>query len=99
MSWALVLALGAGAYVCKVLGLVVVGGRTLPGVVRRCLALVPAALLAALIVTNTCAAGRDLVVDARAAGVVAAAVATWRKAPVVVVIGVGALVTALVRQL
>ena len=48
MTWTLVLLLGAGAYACKVIGLVVIGSRHLPPVVERCLALVPAALISAL---------------------------------------------------
>ena len=47
MSWAFVLTLSATAYAFKVLGLVVVGDRRLPAVVDRCLALIPAALVAA----------------------------------------------------
>jgi branched-subunit amino acid transport protein len=99
VSWALVLVLALGAYVCKVLGLVVIGGRTLPPVARRCLELIPAALVSALIVVNTFSSGRQLVLDERALGVAAAGLATRRRAPIVVVIGLGALVTALARQL
>jgi len=99
MTWTLVLLLAAGAYACKVVGLVVVGDRTLPPVVQRCLALIPAALITALVVKDTLSIGQDLVVDARAAGVAAAVVATWRRAPLVVVIVVGAAVTAAVRAL
>lgn len=97
MTWTLVLALAAGAYACKVVGLVVVGDRTLPAVVQRCLALIPAALISALVVKDTLSVGQELVVDARAAGVAAAVLASWRRAPLVVVIVVGAAVTALVR--
>lgn len=97
MTWTLVLALAAGAYACKVVGLVLIGERTVPPVVQRCLALIPAALITALIVKDTVSVGQDLVVDARLAGVAAAVVATWRRAPLVVVIVIGAGVTALVR--
>jgi branched-subunit amino acid transport protein len=61
--------------------------------------LIPAALIAALIVNDTFADGKDLVVDARAAGVAAAALAAWRRAPLIVVIVIGAAVTAAIRQL
>ena len=98
MTWTLVLLLGVGAYACKATGLVVLGSRHLPPVVERCLALVPAALICALIVQNTFSTGNELVLDARAAGVGAAAIAAWRRAPLVVVIVLGAAVTALVRQ-
>jgi branched-subunit amino acid transport protein len=98
MTWTLVLALAAGAYACKVAGLVVIGSRRLPPVVTRCLALVPAALLSALIVKDTFSSGTELVLDARAAGVAAAAIAVWRRAPLIVVIVLAAAVTALVRR-
>ncbi|MEY2974819.1 MAG: hypothetical protein RIR49_1239 [Actinomycetota bacterium] len=99
MTWALVLALAAIAYTFKVLGLVVAGGRSLPPAAERCLALVPPALIAALIVTDTFSTAGDLVVDARAAGVVAAVGLAARRAPLIAVIVVGAAVTAAVRAL
>lgn len=97
MSWTAVLLLAAGAYAFKVLGLVVLGGRTLPPVVARCVALLPAALLPALIAVQTLTTDDRWVLDARAAGVGTAIVAAWRKAPFPVVIVLGAAVTALVR--
>lgn len=97
MSWTLIIALGLGAYAFKVVGLVVVGARSLPPVFERCLALIPAALLSALIVKDTFSVGQDLVLDARAAGVAVAIVASWRRAPIPVVIVLGAAVTAVVR--
>jgi len=51
------------------------------------------ALLAALVATLTLGAGRALVIDARAAGVAAGAVALWLKAPTIVVVTLAALVT------
>jgi uncharacterized membrane protein len=99
VTWELVLLLAAGAYGFKVLGLVVLGGRHVPPRLDRCLALVPAALLSALIVNDTFSYGTELVVDARAAGVGAAALAAWRRAPLALVIALGASVTAIVRQL
>ena len=98
MTWALVLLLAAAAYSFKVIGLIVSGRRQLPRRLERCLALIPAALIAALIVNDTFADGKDLVLDARAAGVATAAVAAWRRAPLIVVIVLGAVVTAAVRQ-
>lgn len=99
MSWALVIALAVGAYGFKVTGLVLLGGRTLPTVLERCLALIPAAVITALVVKDTLTLGQDVVIDARAAGIAAAAIAAWRKAPLIVVIVLGAVVTALVRKL
>jgi branched-subunit amino acid transport protein len=59
--------------------------------------LIPAALLSALIVKDTFSVGHDLVLDARAAGVAVAVVATWRRAPIPVVIVLSSAVTAAVR--
>jgi branched-subunit amino acid transport protein len=99
MTWTLVILLAVGAYGLKVLGLVVLGGRVLPAPLDRCLALIPAALIAALVVKDTFSTGQELVLDARAAGVAAAVVAAWRRAPLIAVIVIGATVTALVRAI
>jgi hypothetical protein len=99
VSWAAILALVAGAYAFKVLGAVVLGGRARPDRLVRCVALLPAALLAALIVVSTFGASRALVLDARAAGVAAAAVAAWRRVPFPLVLLVAAVVTAVIRAL
>jgi branched-subunit amino acid transport protein len=99
VSWALVMALSATAYAFKATGLILVGDRRLPAVVDRCLALIPAALLAALVVKDTFSTGQDLVLDARAVGLAVAVVAAWRRAPLIVVIVLAAASTALVRAL
>ena len=99
MTWTLVFLLAAGAYFFKVLGLVVIGDRPVPPMLERCLALIPAALIAALIFKDTFSIGQHLEIDARAAGVGAAVLAAWRKAPLIVVILIGAGVTAGVRAL
>lgn len=99
MTWTLVLVLAGGAYVCKALGFFVLGRRALPAPLERCLALIPAAVVSALVVKDTFSAGQHLVIDARVAGVAAATVAVWKRAPFVVVIVVAAGVTAAVRAL
>ena len=77
MSWWLVAWLSLGAYAFKVLGFVVVGGRRLPEPVTRCLLLIPAALLAALVVKDAATTGQQLVFDERMLGLGVAAVAAW----------------------
>jgi branched-subunit amino acid transport protein len=99
MTWGLVLAMSAGAYAFKAIGMMALGGRRLPAVAQRCLSLIPPALIAALVVKDTFSVGQDLVLDARAAGVGAAVFAAWRQAPMIVVIVIGAAVTAGVRAL
>jgi branched-subunit amino acid transport protein len=99
MTWTLIILLTIGAYTFKVTGLVILGGRTLPPIFERCLALIPAAVVTALVMKDTFTQGQELVLDARALGISVAVIAAWRKAPLIVVIVLGAAVTALVRQL
>ena len=98
MTWTLVFLLAGGSYFFKVLGLVVIGDRPLPPVLERCLALIPAALIPALIFKDTFSIGQHLQLDARAAGVGAAVIAAWRRVPLILVIVIGAAVTAVVRE-
>lgn len=97
MSWAFVLSLGAVAYAIKLFGAVIIGQRQLPEAVQRCLFLIPAALLAGLITKDTFTIGQHIGVDARAAGLSVAVLATWRKAPFWLVIIAGIGTTALIR--
>jgi branched-subunit amino acid transport protein len=99
VTWGLVLGLAAGAYLLKVLGLVVLGGRTLPPVVQRCLALIPAAMFSALVAKDALTLGQELGLDARSVGVGVAVVAAWLRAPLIVVIVAAAVATAAVRAL
>jgi branched-subunit amino acid transport protein len=97
MSWTFVLSLAACAYGLKLLGAVIIGQREMPLVVQRCLLLIPAALLAGLIAKDTFTTGQNYAIDARAAGLAVAVLATWRKLPFVVVIVAGVGTTALIR--
>lgn len=98
-AWVLVVAVGAATIVFKALGPVAIGGRELPEVLRRVVALLAPTLLAALVVVSTFATGRELVVDARAAGMGAAVLAIALRLPLVVVVAAAALVAALVRTI
>lgn len=65
--------------------------------VRRLAALLPVALLAALTAQQTFADGTTLVLDAKAAGLAAAAVALILRAPFLVVVAAAVVVTAGLR--
>ena len=99
MTWTLIILLAVGAYAFKVTGLIILGGRSLPPVFERCLGLIPAAIITALVMKDTFTVGQDLTLDARALGIAVAVIAAWRRAPLIVVIVLGAAVTAFVRQL
>jgi branched-subunit amino acid transport protein len=93
-AWIAVIAVGAGTAVLKAVGPVGLAEKELPARVNELLSLVGPAILAALVVTMTFAHDRSLVLDARVAGVAAGAVAAVLRAPLGVVVLVGALATA-----
>ncbi|GIU97001.1 MAG: hypothetical protein KatS3mg013_0804 [Actinomycetota bacterium] len=96
-AWTVVVVTGIVTLALKAAGPVLLGGRPLPDPVARFVALLGPALLAALVATTTLASGTRLVLDARAVGVAAAALAVWRRAPVLLAVGIAAAVTALAR--
>lgn len=95
--WWLIIMLSVVSYGLKAAGFVFVGGRTVPPMLERCMALIPASLLSALVVKDTFTTAQDLVLDARAAGLVVAVFAVWRKAQFIVVVLAAMAATALVR--
>ena len=95
--WLVVTVVGVATVAFKGAGPVLLGGRELPPGLLGVVELMAPTLLAALIVVNAFASGRHLVIDARVAGLAAAAVAIVLRAPLLVVIFVAALVAALVR--
>jgi branched-subunit amino acid transport protein len=95
-AWLTVALCAVTTFAIRGIGPVAVGGRTLGGRATRVLSLLPAALLAALVVTETVLRDGALDVDARLAGLGAAALLIWRGASVIwVVIGAAAFTAAL----
>ena len=97
--WTAVLLTAAGCYGLKASGWLVPHGLLDRPRVRRAVELLPVALLAALVVVQTVASGRSLVLDARAAGLAAGAVALALRAPFLVVVLVAAATAAVLRAL
>ena len=95
--WVAILVGSLGCYVLKLLGLSVPASVLGDARVQRVAALLPVALLAALIATQTFTSEKSLVLDARAAGVAVAVVAVWRRAPFLVVIALAAATSALLH--
>lgn len=95
--WVTIGGLAVATAAIKAAGPLALGGRTLPPPLVLVISLLAPALLAALVATQTFADGKSLVIDARAAGVAAAAAAIALRAPLVVTIVAAALVTAAVR--
>ncbi len=99
MSWALVIWLSVGAYAFKMFGFVVIGSRKLPATLSRCIVLIPAALLAALVFNGTFTNAQDIVLDERAFGLLVAVGAAWRKMPLIIVVILAAATTAMLRAI
>ena len=97
MTWAAILVSALGCYLLKLAGLSVPTRWLEAPLVQRIAALLPVALLAALAAVQALATGTHLVLDARLAGVAAAIVALFLRAPFLVVVGVAAAVAAAVR--
>jgi branched-subunit amino acid transport protein len=97
--WLVVVVVGAATIALKAAGPVLVGGRELPGPAARLVALLAPALLAALVAVQVFAGERELVLDARATGLAAAALALLARAPILLVVVAAAAATALTRAL
>ncbi len=97
--WIAIAATAVGCYLVKLVGLLVPAHALERPLVQRMAALLPVALLAALTAQQTFSVNTSLVLDARAAGVAAAALALVLRAPFLVVVGAAVAVTAAVRAL
>ena len=95
--WVMIAVLALATAALKVAGPLTLGGRPLPASVLDVVQLLASALLAALVVVETFGEGRSLVLDARVVGAAFAAIAVWRRAPMLVVVVGAAAVTALAR--
>lgn len=95
--WTAVAVMTVVTFAIKAAGPVVLGGRSLPPAAERLIVLLPAALLTALVVTQTFAEDRAVVLDARAAGIAVAIAAAVARAPMLVVLVLAAGTTALLR--
>ena len=95
--WPAVMVACGGCYILKLAGMSLPERVLADRRVRRIGALLPVALLSALVATQTFATGQDLTLDARAAGLAVAAAAVLLRAPFLVVVVGAAGATALVR--
>jgi branched-subunit amino acid transport protein len=96
-TWTVVLVVGLFTVAFKAAGPVLLGGRALPAYLLEAFELLGPALLAALVVTQAVGGDEEIVLDTRLVGVGAGLVAILLRAPLIVVIVVAALATALAR--
>jgi branched-subunit amino acid transport protein len=99
MMWAGVLVACAGCYALKLAGLSLPTSVLQDARVQRTVPLVPVALLAALVATQTFSTGHHLVLDVRAAALGVAIVAVLFRAPFLIVVASAAATAAILRLL
>ena len=97
--WLCVMAVGLATIAIKASGPVLAAGRELPQSTARVVDLLAPAVLAALVATQAFASDDELVLDERAAGLLAAGVAMVLRAPMLVVVLVAASTAAVLRAL
>jgi branched-subunit amino acid transport protein len=97
MIWTAVIAASVGCYLLKLAGLSLPESVLDRPDVRRVAALLPVALLAALVAVETFGTDAGLGVDLKLAGIAAAVLALLLRAPFLVVIVVAAATTAVLR--
>lgn len=97
MIWPALLAACAVCYALKLSGVSLPQRFLQDARIQRTVPLLPVALLAALIATQTFSSGHHLVIDVRAAALAVAAVAVLLRAPFLVVVAAAAATAALLR--
>ena len=97
MMWAGVLVACASCYVLKLAGLSLPAAVLQDARVQRTVPLVPVALLAALVATQTFSTGHHLVVDVRTAALIVAVGMVLLRAPFLLVVASAAATAALLR--
>ena len=95
--WLLVGCVGAATMAIRAAGPLVFRTRRLPAWLVGPFTLLTPVILTGLVMVETFADGRSLVLDARAAGVGAALLCAWRRVPMPFVMLAAGVVTALVR--
>jgi branched-subunit amino acid transport protein len=98
-GWISVGCIALATMAIKASGPLLLGGRPLPEQPAAVIGLLAPALLAALVATSTFGTGQQLVLDARALGVVAASVAIALRAPTLLIVVIAAAAAAGARLL
>jgi uncharacterized membrane protein len=97
--WVTIVLVAVASAALKAAGPLLLGDRQLGPRAVRVIALLAPALLTALVLVDTIASERRLVIDARLAGVAAAGIALLLRAPMLLALAAAIATTALVRLL
>lgn len=95
--WVLIAVVGVVTVLFKAAGPVFLGRRSLPPRIQGVVELLAPVMLTTLVVTQTVGGDGELSIDARIPGVAAAALAVWKRVPLIGAMAIAAVVTALVR--
>lgn len=98
LTWPVVIALAVGVYAQRCAGALFVSTERVTPAFQRVLNALPLAIIAGVVALTTLTDDGQLTLDARSAGVAAAAFCAWRKLPMFVTVIAAAAVTAVVRQ-
>jgi hypothetical protein len=96
-AWIVIAVVGVVSIAFKAAGPVFLGRRVLSARFEGVVSLIGPVMLTSLVVTQTVGGDQEIVIDARLPGVLAAAVAVRRGAPVVAAMAIAAVVTGLMR--
>ena len=99
MMWGWVLLAAGGAYATKFLGYLVPRRILEHPLVQHMSALLPVALLSAIVAVQALSSGSRLVIDARVPGLAVAVLLLWRRANYLFVVVGAAATTAIVRAM
>ncbi len=97
--WMTILLASLGCYLLKLSGMVAPKRSLSHPRIQHIMAIMPVALLSALIAVQTFAKGQSLTIDARLAGLAVAAAAIRLRAPFLVVILSASIATAMLRMI
>jgi branched-subunit amino acid transport protein len=97
--WVAIVGAALASATIKAAGPVLLGGRDLPPLVVALVAMLAPALLAALVVSEIFGEEGHLVIDARALGLTVAGVALALRAPMLLVVTLAVVTTALARAI
>lgn len=99
-SWAIIILLAVTTMLARASGPLIIGRRELPSWSTPLIAVLPAALLTALIVVQVFTDGDRVVVDERLGGLAAAAIVLWwRRQSLILAMVAAAVVVAVLRAL
>ena len=99
LTWSVVALLAFGVYGQRALGMALIDPKRTSGQARSVLAMIPLSILCAVTALQTLSTEGELVVDARIGGIGLAALLSWKRAPMFVVVIGAAGATAALRAL